>query len=176
MSGGQLHVVHHFPGRLRVRARPFRESPELAGQVAAAIGEEPGVLEVRTSEITGSLVIVYQPHRVQLPRLIQRLLAVSGLPAVEVDDVDRWQQRAPGGEQLRRALDALNEKLRAASRGALDLRTAGPGALVGLGLTALLFGKRLVPNWYDLLFWGFDTFVNLNPPAQTEAARPDARG
>jgi hypothetical protein len=31
----------------------------------------------------------------------------------------------------------------------------------------LLAGKRLVPAWYDLLFWGFVSFCNLNPPAAT---------
>jgi hypothetical protein len=30
----------------------------------------------------------------------------------------------------------------------------------------LFAGRRLVPAWYDLLFWSFVTFVNLNPPQQ----------
>jgi len=67
---------------------------------------------------------------------------------------------------VRDALDSWDRVVRRASRGQLDLRAALPGALAAAGVGVLLFGKRRIPEWYDLLFWSFVTFVNLNPTAK----------
>src|SRR5438128_651660 len=77
--------------------------------------------------------------------------------------------RAPRqGAIVRDTLEALERKLRAASSGAVDLRVALPGALAGGGLLMFLAGRRRIPEWYDLLFWSFVTFCNLNPPTQAD--------
>jgi hypothetical protein len=56
----------------------------------------------------------------------------------------------------------------------VDLRAAVPGSLAAGGLAMLLFGRRMTPAWYDMIFWSFVTFMNLNRP-KDEAANDGAR-
>lgn len=170
----RLHLVSHFPGRLRVRAETFRVLPEVASDVSQRLREEPGVADVEAATRTGSLVIKYDPAVVQLTRIVQLLVRLGGLHGLEVDvrteDIDRMPRP---GTHVRDLMGLWDRAMRHATEGRLDLRTSVPGALAAAGLGILFFGKRRTPEWYDLLFWSFVTFVNLNPPkAQSGEARP----
>jgi hypothetical protein len=70
-------------------------------------------------------------------------------------------------------MGALDQRVRAASGGRVDLRVAIPAALAGTGVAMFLGGRRRVPEWYDLLFWGFVAFCNVNPPGQRARAAND---
>jgi hypothetical protein len=171
----RLRLVSHFPGRLRVRAETFRVLPEVADAVAADIRAAPGVREVTTSKVTGSLLVVYEPRELELPRLVQHLVRAGGLAGIEVDADGEWMKKAPQGERVRETLGALNQSLRAFTGGSVDLRAAVPGSLGAMGVAFLLAGRRRVPEWYDLIFWGFVTFCNLNPPT-SRASAPRTEG
>ncbi len=56
-----LEVVHHHPGRLRVRAEAFRAGGSLADQVREAILAMPGVTRFEHGVRTGSILIEYEP-------------------------------------------------------------------------------------------------------------------
>jgi hypothetical protein len=159
-----LRVVYHFPGRLRVRADRLREEPEVARAVGARLDEQDGVRDHHVSPLTGSLLVHYDAHEVQLPHLVHAIVDAGGFSGVQVDFSSADLPAEPAGVKVRKALDRFNTKIRTASRNGVDLRTAAPGTLAGMGVFALVFGRRLMPNWYDLLFWSFVTFVNLNPP------------
>jgi hypothetical protein len=170
----ELCIVSHFPGRLRVRAATFRVLPEVAEEVSRRLSEETGVELVKTSQLTGSLVVTYDPRALQLPRLVQVLVRIAGLHGLELDT--RHDPHAPGdGARLRRALDGLNRSLRGTSGGRVDLKVALPGTLGSIGVAMLLGGKRRVPEWYDLIFWSFVTFCNLNPAGAGVAHKDDGR-
>jgi hypothetical protein len=157
-----LRIVSHFPGRLRVRAERFRDDT-LGGQVAERVRAEEGVVSALVSHTTGSLLVEYQPRQVQLPRLVETILGLGGLDGIVAD---RGLLGAPGGQAMREALDAWNQRVVHASHGRVDARTAVPATLASLGVLRFLFGNRRLPEWYDLLFWSFVTFVNLNPPQE----------
>jgi hypothetical protein len=161
----ELRVVYHFPGRLRVRAAALRTRPEIAAQVSARLDGEPGVISHQHAPVTGSLLIAYDAHQLQLPRLVRAILDAGGFTGLQVDVPALDLPTTPAGARLRRTLDRGNRKLMALTHDGADLRTLGPGVLAGLGLAKLAFGNRRLPEWYDLLFWSFVTFVNLNPPA-----------
>jgi hypothetical protein len=170
----ELRIVSHFPGRLRVRAETFRVLPEVAEEVARRLAEEPGVELVKTSPVTGSLVVTYDPRALQLPRLVQILVRIAGLHGLEVDT--RHDPNAPeDGTRLRQALDLLNRSVRGKSGGRLDLKVALPGTLGSIGVAMLLGGKRRIPEWYDLVFWSFVTFCNLNAGSARGAREDDGR-
>ena len=157
----ELRIVSHFPGRLRVRAETFRVLPEVADEVTTRLGEEPGVVEVKSSRVTGSLLVTYDPRALQLPRLVQVLVRIAGLHGLEIDA--RHDPNAPeDGARVRQALGLLNRALVGKSGGRVDLKVAVPGTLGSLGVAMLLGGRRRVPEWYDLIFWSFVTFRNLN--------------
>src|SRR5262249_50970337 len=110
------------------------------------------------------LLVHYDTHDVQLPHLVQCILAAGGFSAVEVDAPIAGVPALTQGDRIRAALGRANDVLRQASTGRLDMRATVPGALVGLGLLRLLGRRPELPQWYDFLFWSFVTFVNLNPP------------
>jgi hypothetical protein len=159
----RLRLVSHFPGRLRVRAEMFRVLPDVADAVAQRMREEPGVGCVENSTRTGSLVIVYEPRTIQLPRVVELLVRTGGLHGLEVDLGAERTGREPPGLFVREVLDKWNQLASKLADGRIDLKTGVPGMLAAAGLGILLFGKRRTPEWYDLLFWSFVTFVNLNP-------------
>jgi hypothetical protein len=169
-TADRLLVVSHFPGRLRVRAETFRVLPEVADEVATRLAEESGVSDVKTSRITGSMVILYQPRELQLPELIQLVVRIAGLHGVQVDAPEDGASGPSQGTRVRRALSSLNDSMRGLTANKIDLRTAVPGALATGSLTMFLLGRRRIPEWYDLAFWAFVTFSNLNPQRATSTA------
>jgi hypothetical protein len=155
-----LRIVAHFPGRLRVRADRFREDP-FGSEVAERVRAENGVESAVVSQRTGSLLVEYRAREIQLPRLVEIILHAGGLEGISAD---RGLLGAPQGQVVREVLDRWNQQVIGASRGRVDVRTAVPGTLATLGVVRLFLGPRTLPEWYDLLFWSFVTFVNLNPP------------
>ncbi len=167
----RLRVVAHLPGRLRVRAETFRILPEVASEVVDRILAEPGVASASASAVTGSVLVLYDPGETQILRLLRTIVLTGGLAGLEVDRRDGEPSALPG-QRLRAALGGLDARVRAASGGKADLRVAVPSTLALLGLGKLLMTtQRPVPQWYDLLFWSFVTFSNLNPvkPANSNA-------
>ena len=158
-----LRLVSHFPGRLRVRAETFRVLPEVGAEVAQRLMEEEGILSAKSSSTTGSLLITYDPRALQLPRLTQLLVRFGGLYGLEVDAANDRLAGPEDGARVRDALASFNQALRGATRGHVDLKVAVPGSLAAGGIALFLAGRRRVPEWYDLLFWAFVTFSNMNP-------------
>ena len=158
----RLRLVSHFPGRLRVRAEMFRVMPEVADEVVARLRQEPAVTGTETSPITGSLLVLYDPGALQLPRLVQLIVRTGRLGGLEVDASEDWTKREPPGERLRVTFEQLNQRMREATGGRLDGRVAVPAALLAGGL-GLLLRAPIVPNWWDLTFWAYTTFHNMNP-------------
>jgi Heavy metal associated domain 2 len=162
-----LCVVYHFPGRLRVRAEALRLDADVAQAVSARLDRETGVVSHRLSPFTGSLLVEYDTHRVQLPAVLSAILDAGGFDGVEVDrHVDRSQ--IASGARVRGVLDRFNTHIQNVTRGGVDLRTAVPATLATLGLATFVLGRRRLPEWYDLMFWAFTTFVNINPPVPRE--------
>jgi len=71
------HYLHHVPGRLRIRNRAFRCSPEKTYGLSKELAGLPGVDAVRCNERNGSLTIQYQPSSDAGERALQ-LLADAG--------------------------------------------------------------------------------------------------
>ncbi len=168
----RLRIASHFPGRLRVRAEPFRD-PAFGADIAEQLRTEDGVISAVSTSKTGSLLITYEAKQVQLPWLVQLIVRLGGLEGLEVDHDGKPIQL--GGPLVREALDRWNTTMVEATKGRLDARTAVPGALASLGVLKLLFGKWRAPEWYDLMFWSFTTFVNLTPPAPPPPPNDDGK-
>ena len=169
----KLALISHFSGRLRVRAETFRALPEIGAEVASRLLEEEGVMEASASPVTGSLLVLYDAAIVQLPRLVALIVRVGGLHGVALDTPDGWDALPNGGARVRAKFAELNAGLHRKSRGYIDLKVAVPAALSGTGLLMFLGGRRRIPEWYDLVFWGFTAFINLNMPGQSARAAND---
>jgi hypothetical protein len=136
--------------------------PEITTRVAEGVEREPGVLGARWSTTTGSVVVDYEPRRIELPELVQLIVRLGGLCGVEVDADSGEAPIAMQGTVVREMLARANDLLGLWTKRTLDLRTAVP-ATMGLGsILMLLLRRRQMPAWYDLAFWSFVTFCNLN--------------
>lgn len=155
-----LQIVSHFPGRLRVRAEKLR-AKGVAAEAAERIGAEPGVSSVTASELTGSLLILYDPALIPLDRLLPAVLAAGELAgvAVEVDE----PPAGPPGQRLRQAFRRVDDYARQSMKGRLDVRTTIPALCMVAGLARFAAGNRVLPRWYEMTFWSFVTFINFNP-------------
>jgi len=100
---------------------------------------------------------------------MQAVLAAGGFSGIAVDAPLFGLPTMAQGDRLRAALAKLNGDLEIGTGGKVDMRTALPGTLAGLGLLFFIFRSRRIPEWYDLLFWSFVTFVNLNPARSADA-------
>lgn len=159
-SGDNLQIITHFPGRVRLRARKFFKQEKLVADIAARIEKTPGVSAVTTSAKTGSVLIEYDPDEMQIDVLIATFLEVSGL-ALPPDGKEHVHGTAVS-TMIRQTLANVDTNMFRAANGKFDLRTAVPAALFFGGVTILFFGRFAPPQWYDLVFWGYVTFNNLN--------------
>jgi cation transport ATPase len=64
-------VVHHGPGRLRIRHDSLRSDPKAIQRVARRLSSASGVRRAEANPWTGSLLIGYDPAAVSAPRLIR---------------------------------------------------------------------------------------------------------
>lgn len=167
-----LRIASHIPGRLRVRAEKLRDEGA-AAEIAQRIGAEPGVTSVTASTVTGSLLVLYDPARIQLDRLLPALVAAGELGGIALDE-EPPREGTPGA-RLRCALRELDARACQAMKGRLDIRTCVPAVFLLAGLGRFAGGPRIVPKWYELAFWSFVTFINLNPREQA-AERHAPRG
>lgn len=77
------HYVHHVPGRLRVKAPALKRNPRLAAQVCSAAMTLDGVSGAEANPVTGSLIVTYDPLRID-PRMVLQRLAEDGVIRADV--------------------------------------------------------------------------------------------
>lgn len=74
------HYVHHVPGRLRVRLTRLKRNPALAERLRGSLAQIPGVGEVRTNLVTGSLLVSYDAAVTPRRRLFEHLMPAGVEP------------------------------------------------------------------------------------------------
>ena len=67
------HLINHVPGRLRIRSAAFRCQPEMADSTRTQLCALDGVEQIRFNRAAGSLIIHYDPARLDHHRLLEHL-------------------------------------------------------------------------------------------------------
>jgi hypothetical protein len=166
-----LSLIHHHPGRLRVRAIALR-SGDTAARVLTALEAEPGIVAVSHTPRTGSLLVEYQPGLADSEAILARIAAVSGL------DLPSGAERNPRVEPGIVAIAAareLNTLVHELTGYRTDLRTIVPLGMAALSAYSLVVGKDPLPRWDNLLYWSYNIFSQLHH-REIEAARAAAAG
>ena len=147
MSAGQddpaepspLHLVHHHPGRLRVRAEAFlgeASDDSVVADVRAAIEGIPGVTGMTHNPQTGSLLIHYEPGLAEPGLIAERIADAAGLDGVVDDASDRSRRVEPATVLV-------------------------PAALASVA--AYSFAKSdndRMPRWDNLMWWSYSMFLD----------------
>jgi hypothetical protein len=135
-------------------------------QVASAIKVFfPQIHRVRTNVQTGSLTVYYEHEQVNFEEMLSQLSSFG----VIIDDEARvLPETSQAAANLTRVMAGLNQRVKQATEGTLDLRFLIPLFLSLLALRQL-FSKspRLkTAPWYVLAWYAFDSFLKLNEPTE----------
>jgi hypothetical protein len=156
-----LELVHHHPGRLRVRAAVLRDNAPLAERISRALDSVPGVSQVTHNPRTGSVLVAYEPGLAEPDAIALRIADAAQL-------ISPFDPRAakpiarPAGALIEgtRELNAIAHDL---TGGRVDLRSIVPAALAGAAAYSFAFGKGpRLPRWDNLLWWSYSVFASLH--------------
>ena len=166
-----IEVVHAIPGRARVRIHSLKRNPAVARRLSERLANLPGMRRVETNVLTGTVLLLYDADDT---RWLEEFPHAAGTRPLDIGDVRPELEAATApegngarpGTQVTAFFGALNQRV-ADATGGYDLAVLVPALLVLLGLRGLVVGENMrTPTWYDLLWFGFGTFVMLNTGGQ----------
>lgn len=181
VSGGApvLVIVHHHPGRLRLRSEALRDGDALAGRATGVLAASEGVLCVEHHPGTGSLLIEYDPARVSADALLERAAQASGLRAGR--EPPRRPERTHG-ERFVQTCREMNDAAWEAMGFRMEPRTLVPVGMAALaGAFFFLNRGQRMPRWDNLAYWSISLFAMLHgremgAPAAAPGAEPAGAG
>jgi hypothetical protein len=175
-------VVHHIPGRLRVRLPRSSRRPDILRDLHGFIRGLGGVREVEINPLTGSILVHYEPESAAEVESLLARGASSGWEAPpELTDVDELADRiereadflAAHSElalHIVHAVKALNSAVREASGNTVDLKVLLPA-----GLAVWAFWKHgaeaSTPMWVTLAIFAINSFLTLHRPTSVHISR-----
>ena len=156
-----LELAHHHPGRLRVRADALIDALDVIQAIREDLDAVPGIVSVKYTAQTGSILIEYEPGLADADDIILRIADAAGL-APPVDEATLRAERARPALLAIGATKELNRLTEEVTGGRADLRTLVPAALAGLAVYSFIEEKNRMPRWDNLLYWGFNIFTMLH--------------
>lgn len=155
-------------GRARLRV-PRPRTPAHVRRLAGRIGRSKSVRSVDVNAATGSLLVTFDeedPIDLLVDELrVAGLQVMSALPALGTG----IRTQSSGAAAVRHVLSQANAVLHVRTRGRIDLRLAVPAIYTLLAARAFLRqrGRLRTAEWYQLLYWAFDSFHKLHEQAST---------
>jgi len=180
-----LTLVHHHPGRLRVRADAFRDGPSVPGgapppssgspqtpgpaeapesarpieRVRAALDAEPGIAAFVHNPRTGSILVEYEPGLADSETILGRIADAADLE-MPTDEGRLPKKPALVAIDAAREVNALVADLTGEQT---DLRSLVPLGMAALAAYSLVYHKESrLPRWDNLLYWSYNVFSQLH--------------
>jgi hypothetical protein len=173
-----LTIVHHLPGRTRLRSPALRRDPAACERMADALAEVPGVREVRVRPYTGSVLISHRGvPAATLADAASR--ALDGARVLANGEPPPLPRAVPAFSTLRHKLatiaSEIDRDIRRGSDGSVDLGTLATFSLASAGaLGVAATGQLPMPPWFNLAWWAYRTFMTTHNGHS--APRPEAAG
>jgi hypothetical protein len=159
----RLHVVSKTPGRIRLRVAPEYRQDSTMAEIANALKTFVTSIEkVHTNAQTGSITISFRGETKQLEDAFSNLSQFG----VILNDIPIAESTA--SDKVTAAMAGLNQRVKLATEGSLDLRFLFPLLLALLAVRQMVSkSPRLnTAPWYVLAWYAFDSFMKLNAPQQ----------
>lgn len=154
-----LRLVHHHPGRLRLRSTRFEAENESVRAVREALEALPGVISVSHTARSGSVLIAYEPGLVDPSVLIDVAMDASGA-ANFVDESEARPERDGPARSVIGVARAVNDALREVTGERVGLGAVVPVALASAAVYSAVTSKGpALPRWDTLLWWSYSVFV-----------------
>jgi len=158
---------------MRIRIPSAKADLEFLEQARVALAALPGVTDVSVNPMTGSLLILHSPQaqdefdhalaspgQNQLP-FVLRAVSIPPRALSARREHRKPEKRSELSHKIVETVTELDDALRIATGGAMDLKLLAPIVIAGLGLT-LLGRSRTTPIWLTLLMFAFSSFVALH--------------
>jgi hypothetical protein len=153
-----LRLVHHHPGRLRLRSPVFEQDDQVIYLVRDALRRIPAVTRVGHNRYTGSVVVEYHPGQVEPDALLSAIALAAGAGSV-VDEAlvrRRSADAAIGVIKAARSMSGVAHEVTGQDVGVLV-----PAALLASAVWSFVRAPVL-PRWDNLLYWSWTVFHTLN--------------
>lgn len=73
-------VVHHVPGRVRLRLPLLKSAAGFAEHLRAALARQPGIISVRVTAACASVVVTFDPRQVTVAHIREWLIRTAAMP------------------------------------------------------------------------------------------------
>ena len=159
--GNQAYIVHHIPGRLRIRLPKAKGNPDLLARISQSLSPLSGVRQVSTNESTGSVVIHYDPGTSREIR--KQLAAQAEEDEIFVLDGDFSTENSEAARSVDNLFHHLNDGVKRTTKDLIDLREIMP---FGIAIYAFFWVDRAIGNplWLSLLMFSFSSYMDLHEP------------
>jgi hypothetical protein len=155
-----LQLVHHHPGRLRVRSEAFQDDDTLAARVRDALVADRAVLRVGHDAATGSLLIEYEPGWITPDEILERAAQAAGLGLASGEPCKPPRTQ---GERFVRACRDLNDVAYEMTGFRVEPRTFLPIGVAALSAVFFVINRgQRMPRWDNLAYWSLSLFVMLH--------------
>jgi len=150
--GGLLDVSHSIDGRIRVRSEQLKT--EKIGQlVTIQLTKIDGIEKVKPTTITGSLLVEYDPNKIDKELLIGAIIKLIGL-----EEQMLQLQRSKVYEEISQANHAVNQAMLDKTSGLMDVRTMLPLSFIGMATYKILStGQITTPSSVTMLWWAYNS-------------------
>ena len=168
MTTRWLALVHHLPGRTRLRTPLLRRDPAACTRLADALAALPGVRDVAVRPYTGSVLIHHDPAIEVAPLVTEAQRVLDGPRVLAPGEAPPLDPTVPGfssvARKLAEAVREIDRDLRRRSEGIVDLGTLTALGFAGAGaLEVATTGELPMPPWFNLAWWAFRTFMTTEP-------------
>ncbi|MGK7875339.1 MAG: HMA2 domain-containing protein [Xenococcaceae cyanobacterium] len=159
------HMVSQTPGRIRFRVAHLHREKHKMEPIAHALKECLEIYRVRTNVASGSITVFHAQEHSSFDdvRAILRDLGVIIRDITDVKSIATNGKSDAAAEVTNAAAD-LNQRVKRATNGVVDLRV-----LIPLGFSALALRQLLVKGlqieiipWYVLAWYAFDSFIKFH--------------
>lgn len=146
-------VIHHVPGRLRLRL------PKDVGsrRVEKRLLEHRGVRACRRSAGARSIVVEYHPSETDANAILSVVASVLGLPPETVTATD-GDRAHPLSRRLVRVVARVNSGIAKMTRGNVDLQVLLALSLVAVALRQIVRGRARELPWSAALWYAYELF------------------
>jgi heavy-metal-associated domain-containing protein len=157
-----LRLVHHHPGYLRIRADAFLQAQANSPIVTAArtaAEAVPGFRSWSLSPKTGSVVIQYEPGKLEPDDLLKHIAGRAGFRGVEVATRHKANRRELVSNFLNE-VQSVNRAIGELTGERADLRELVPLALVAVSALSFVVNdeRGRLPHWFGALYRSYRIF------------------
>ncbi|KAA6187045.1 hypothetical protein F2Q65_03955 [Thiohalocapsa marina] len=152
-----IEIRHHVPGRVRLKIPLLAETPNIGPELTRDLESLQGVQQVRANPACGSLVVNFQPGRVDPPLLQARVQGIL-TRQLAVREQHLGKVKAKSGAKAKAGAEPKWKRLWLKGRSRMSRqdgrRTPMPVCKLNARMVRWMFRSSLRYWWHDLLAVG----------------------